>query len=472
MGCPFAHLASITSGSKIDDHDAPLPGSQASLSQALKEGTAASHRQVERSKGVGMLLHSAAPGSLDASEALHFDRKDYVRWLVMLTSIYITLEAGLLRAQTSAPLARGLSTVPLLQPLLDSGLPALLARTHTLLLDIAAHLATLESHQGTQLDDLVQETRDAFLVDSAEGVDREDAVTRSELSQLVLSLQPHALAISGGSATATAAAEDVLLTRKHLDLLTPAQVHATHGYVHHLVSLIQPDAPSSEEREGDQVGLLLSHAYTRYLGDLSGGQHILKKVAKKWPCDGDVVARLGDGFEFYRFEGDAASVSPASASASVSTGAGKGTRASVAKDLKTTFRESMDGGLESASLASARDSLLVSLVREANVSFEQNAVLFESLLPAQHRMTDEEKAALAQATAAFDHHHHHHHQGIAMHQGKSLRTLAYHLLAAPALAKGNTTLGLVVLSTLSAAFFAWSAQTGSQPQTETIHVGA
>merc|ERR1719329_1364242 len=61
--------------------------------------------------------------------------------------------------------------------------------------------------------------------------------------------------------------------------------------------------------------LLVAHAYTRYLGDLSGGQ-ILKRVAKKamkLPEQGDI------GVAFYTFPG-----------------------ISNAKDFKNMYRERMD----------------------------------------------------------------------------------------------------------------------------------
>jgi heme oxygenase len=45
-----------------------------------------------------------------------------------------------------------------------------------------------------------------------------------------------------------------------------------------------------------QPALLLAHAYVRYLGDLSGGQVLRRRVAKAYALDAD-----GAGVEFYAF---------------------------------------------------------------------------------------------------------------------------------------------------------------------------
>lgn len=52
-----------------------------------------------------------------------------------------------------------------------------------------------------------------------------------------------------------------------------------------------------EVGEKDPV-LLVAHSYTRYMGDLSGGQ-ILKKVAQR----ALKLPSTGEGLNFYRFEG-------------------------------------------------------------------------------------------------------------------------------------------------------------------------
>ena len=88
--------------------------------------------------------------------------------------------------------------------------------------------------------------------------------------------------------------------------------------------------------------LLLSHAYTRYLGDLSGGK-VLKRVAKR------AMGLDGDGLAFYDF-------------ANIQS----------AKLFKDRYRECLDG-LE---LTPAQVSALVS---EANVAFILNMRVFEEL---------------------------------------------------------------------------------------------
>lgn len=88
--------------------------------------------------------------------------------------------------------------------------------------------------------------------------------------------------------------------------------------------------------------LLLSHAYTRYLGDLSGGK-ILARVAKRALDCGD------NGLAFYHFD-DIAS----------------------AKKFKDTYRATLD-----ALQLSSND--IQELVAEANVAFVLNVRMFEEL---------------------------------------------------------------------------------------------
>ncbi|EPQ29091.1 uncharacterized protein PFL1_03380 [Pseudozyma flocculosa PF-1] len=465
MGCPFAHLASLASAGKTSYHDRPADPqprtSQVTLSQALRDGTAASHRQVERSKGVSLLLNSVTTGRSANSDdhqdqdALLFDRKDYLRWLVMLASIYITLEAGLRRTQT----AEAQMVAPLLQPLLNSPLPALLGRTRSLLLDIAAHLAVLESHHGAQLEDLVQETRDTFDIDTAEGIDKEAPASRADLTDLVISLQPDALDFAV-SATATATPPPptscpptIQLSPAHIDLLTPAQVHATRGYARHLASFF-----SDTHRNGHDAGPLIVHAYTRYLGDLSGGQHILKKVAKRWPCEveeqpSSESTALGDGFDFYRFkEAAAVPLTTTATGAAHASEPGLDGPGPSAADLKVLFRDCMDEGLDRhVGLGASRCGALTALVKEGNTSFEQNAALFEALLPAKHRMSAQDDDVLVEGTLPS-------HSPIALPQqsaspGPSLGSTALSLVQAVLLPtsaqKGRSAMSAAIPSTFS-----------------------
>jgi heme oxygenase (biliverdin-producing, ferredoxin) len=70
--------------------------------------------------------------------------------------------------------------------------------------------------------------------------------------------------------------------------------------------------------------LLLSHAYVRYLGDLSGGQIIRKRLVKAYDLPG-----TGDGVRFYIF----------------SDGNGKQADPKEIKELKEWFRGGMDAGV-------------------------------------------------------------------------------------------------------------------------------
>lgn len=88
--------------------------------------------------------------------------------------------------------------------------------------------------------------------------------------------------------------------------------------------------------------LLLAHAHTRYLGDLSGGQHILRRVQRRFPASSPAV-----GFDFYAFDD--------------------------APKLKAEFRAALDCVPVSTQLTSA-------IVDEANHAFLLNATLFDALV--------------------------------------------------------------------------------------------
>lgn len=89
--------------------------------------------------------------------------------------------------------------------------------------------------------------------------------------------------------------------------------------------------------------LLVAHSYTRYLGDLSGGQ-ILKNIAKKAMNLGD-----GEGTAFYEFES-----------------------ISDEKSFKVTYRQAMNN----LPIDEARADLIVD---EANAAFGMNMKLFQEL---------------------------------------------------------------------------------------------
>nr|QJF58296.1 heme oxygenase [Corallina officinalis] len=92
-----------------------------------------------------------------------------------------------------------------------------------------------------------------------------------------------------------------------------------------------------------QPELLISHAYTRYMGDLSGGQ-ILKNIAKN-----AMQLSSDDGTEFYIFR-----------------------EIANEKDFKKMYRNSLD----SISITDSQISLVIS---EANVAFNLNMKMFQEL---------------------------------------------------------------------------------------------
>lgn len=332
MTCPFAKFASILplpppgkGFHTTHGHPSPLSSSSSSssstpstLSDALRIGTSASHRAVEKSRGVSLLLTSV---SSPTTSEVHFDRVDYVRFQVMLTCIYIVLEARLVRSG----LFKG-----------DEGLLRELARMGGLLEDVAAHLETVREHTGASLADLAEQAREEHSATPAReglGIDTEDPQARTELFQLVTAAFDEAATFSPSTPP---------LERHHIDILHPAQVHATLSYVRALTTLLHPT-------------LLIAHAYTRYLGDLSGGQHIVRKVSKRFP-----TTHPAKGFAFYSFDETA--------------------------DLKNRFRKAMEQDVE--------ENRWKEVVGEANRAFDLNTGLFESLLPAELRMTPEEAGVM------------------------------------------------------------------------------
>jgi len=93
----------------------------------------------------------------------------------------------------------------------------------------------------------------------------------------------------------------------------------------------------------DDPELLVGHHYTRYLGDLSGGQ-ILKGIAEK-----ALDLREGEGLHFYEFEG-----------------------ISDKKEFKTQYRSTLDDLPINQSEANA-------IINEANWAFRLNMFMFDEL---------------------------------------------------------------------------------------------
>ncbi|CBQ68208.1 related to Heme oxygenase [Sporisorium reilianum SRZ2] len=326
MTCPFAKFASMfpASAHKHAALHPPTTGKVTlTLSDALRVGTAASHRAVEKSRGVSLLLQSHPTASSSAlDEGLTFERLDYVRFNIMLACIYAALEASMYTARSSIALKALFD---------DTGLVAALVRSRGLEEDIAAHLDVIHSHTGAALADLAEHARDTE--------DDTDPHARAELLHLYTASLPLAARLAPTWSPTG-------LTHDHIALLTPAQLTATLLYARRLSALAS---------DGDR---LLAHAYTRYLGDLSGGQHILRKVSRRFP-------HPSAGFAFYAFDD---------------------------KDLKRRFRDA----LEHAPLAGVE-----SVVHEANAAFGLNTQLFESLLPPELRMEQlEEEGDVGKAQGA------------------------------------------------------------------------
>jgi len=131
----------------------------------------------------------------------------------------------------------------------------------------------------------------------------------------------------------------------HLDNPTnihaPAPSPATKDYIDRLQEIARTEPL-----------LLLSHAYTRYLGDLSGGT-VLARVARKalnLRSDGE-EGGAEEGLRFYHFEG-----------------------ISSPKEFKEVYRERLDA----LPISLDRD-VVERLVAEANVAFVLNMRLFEEL---------------------------------------------------------------------------------------------
>lgn len=358
MACPFARLAKLTGAAKgFHGHHGDLHHNQrdgaglanAPLSLQLKQGTAAAHRAVERSAGVRALM-----GFGSDNKAAVFDRIDHLRWLIMLGCVYAALESSCARSDNAI-----------------SHLLPHLVRLPSLLEDTQVHLdEALGQEASSTVDDLVAEAGQADLDDEAA------ARLRLELFRLVDEAQSTVLECYHDDVKTP-----LRLRRAHLDLLTARQVSATSTYVAHLLSLPSPPSsgtstPSSASDEGIsftpppsislhgdgaayfpdslssdddcQIPLVVSHAYVRYLGDLSGGQHIAKRLRKLFPVHHAPSA----GFAFYDF---------------VAT--------KSAAELKDDFRHSID---RPDLHLSARH--LDSLVAEASRGFEFNTALFDSLV--------------------------------------------------------------------------------------------
>ncbi len=125
---------------------------------------------------------------------------------------------------------------------------------------------------------------------------------------------------------------------------------------------------------------LLAHAYVRYLGDLSGGQFIRRRISKAYGLDDSA------GVSFYEFRplGGTSSASDATANAGemkrikewyrdgMNTGVGDN------EELKGTEAQINFGAVQ-GSLTYFVLSMAAAMLDEANIAFEFNTALFDEL---------------------------------------------------------------------------------------------
>lgn len=372
MPCPFAKFAALAadSGSAYSQyHDyhskqqqdasssSSSPSTLPPLSEYLKTATAKAHREVESSRGVRKLMGFSS-GQDDKDDGFVFGRLDYVRWMVMLGCIYAALESSLLAQDDSVPSMLG----PLLRSrpsTSDASLMSHLLRFPAILADIQAHLDVLQQSTGNEQgagltwDELIEDVRDTRL-----NQDEEDA-SLNELKLVMASIPQHALLSTSTTAPT--------LSADHIELLSPAEAQATLVYVKRLVSLSTPGIASD---------LLLSHAYVRYLGDLSGGQHIRRRIEKLFPVAAVDLSSSSSsklepepdaGFAFYAFRKSQTYT---------------GSESAWHHTLKDAFRTAMDSAIESTSSTSAatQTTLLDLQGKEASLAFELNKDLFEGII--------------------------------------------------------------------------------------------
>ncbi|KAI0064164.1 heme oxygenase-like protein [Artomyces pyxidatus] len=236
---------------QFEDLDLSLP-----IATLLRDGTASAHQSVESTEGAGWLTRG------------ELDREEYARFLIMLWSVYDTLEHALEKHASH----------PVLSPTYN---PTLLARSASLLADIS-HILDIP-------------TRD---------------LKSSPLFVSITTAPPANLA----------------------------------EYTSRLKSL----------DDGPDPGPLLAHAYVRYLGDLSGGQFIRRRVAHAYGLEDDA----GAGVAFYEFS---------------KLGGGGSAGIGDMKKIKEWFRSGMNAGVGDD------EDLKVTILAEAIKAFELNNGLFASL---------------------------------------------------------------------------------------------
>ena len=139
-------------------------------------------------------------------------------------------------------------------------------------------------------------------------------------------------------------------------LETPESTWQSHPL--HTELTLSPPKPFEEYRtrithlaESDPARLL-AHAYVRYLGDLSGGQFIRRRIAKAYGLED------GAGVSFYEFK---------------QLGGNASSTIGDMKKIKEWYRDGMNAG------AGEDQDLKAKILEEANIAFELNSGLFTTL---------------------------------------------------------------------------------------------
>lgn len=251
-----------------------------------------------------------------------------------------------------------------------SDMMPLLARSKTLLEDIQIHLDEIMDSEGAQICQI-----DAVIDEEATSL-HESIFSQLRTAQAIL-IQAKILD-----------ANTPLMTLDHVALLDRRQSEAISNYTTQLTiakqeerrlrrshkdegisftSLSTPQSSRSASstslsrdalalNDGSGSDLILSHAYVRYMGDLSGGQHIVKRLSKLFPIyyrsDNDAKFDEKAGFSFYHFDS-------------------KTGKTSI--ELKSMIRSRLDSIVLSKAQSSA-------MVEEARLAFALNGKLLDSLV--------------------------------------------------------------------------------------------
>jgi len=134
-----------------------------------------------------------------------------------------------------------------------------------------------------------------------------------------------------------------------------------------------------ELSESSDPTRLLAHAYVRYLGDMSGGQFIRRRIAKAYDLDVD----RGDGIRFYDFK-----KLDSSESANIGD----------LKKIKEWYRDGMNAGIGDET------HLKAAVLEEANKAFKLNTSIFD-LLSGEGRVQEPQQSAVTapkQAKLLYD----------------------------------------------------------------------